>query len=623
MEASSYVCDDEAVAAGRANVSVLAESTMRLLGFEVLDSDSSYSVKPTANAALLIQNAGHDDTVVQMVSLYQALALRKDGSFRNDIEETLEAFFDTKNQSISAHDKTLVWASILPVLISQASMSGAFTTVKKLNAAYRSLGLHWPNARFDVMCDVSDRISDVHLQFSPDVLLSGGKVAVSGEAHCLGRTPDEPDNTAETECAKPVCFAVQVGYPLPMMPLDAVLAQTLWGLEEKDNDEITAGMGQIVDDLKVMSQTEELSSKWADRWLDPTLELQMTRLMTIELVALEQHRFMELSRLERMIGQIFKGAVFYKRLELYLHHKEDADKAFAQVYSRLMQDHRSEYEWIVKNFTPKKRKNLDKAFQNWTRKIGKTVIVYRRLLAGLTAWSEGRYEKAAFYIGDVIEKRTIVAHPQLYSLGLLLRAVSGEGLSQETLAYFTRVMLLKVPALMYQTLTEAARFLSKSNRREVVTAVRQYAPSLVPREVARFYLAYENEFRSGLTAQQIAGFDAWLDTIISGTESIAEREQRLMQWYGDLLLLEDWPGVADLSQRITSDVSINQQWRDIFAIAKNHALALAAQNPDLLQQESEIVVPSDVASCLAAKTDKLSGLERSRTWLAALQKCLK
>ena len=622
MEASSYVCDDAAVAAGRANVPALAEATLRSLGFEVLDSEKSVSVKPTPNAALLIQSAGYDDVVVQMVSMYQALAHRRDGSFGNDIDEILETFFDTGNQSISAHDKTVVWASILPVLISQASLSGAFTTVKKLHSVYRSLGLHWPNARFDVLCTASNEISDVRLQFSPEVLLNGGTVDVSGDAHCLDRQSDDSDIAAVPNETRPVCTAIQVDYPLPVIPLDAVLAQTLWGLGEKDNDDITAGMGQILDNLKVMSQTEDLSVKWSERWMDPVLDVQMSRLMTIELVALEQHRFMELSRLERQIGQIFKGASFYRRLELYLHAGQDSDAAFAQVYGRLMEEHRSEYEWIVKNFAPKKRKKLDKAFQSWTHKISKTAIIYRRLLAGLTAWSEGRYDKAVYYFGDVTEKRSIIVHPQLYSLGVLMRAARGEGLSQETLSYYTRVMLLKVPALMYQTMTEAARFLSKSNRKDVVTAVRQYAPALVPYEVARFYLAYEHEFRSELNAQQIAGIDAWLDAIVSGTESMDERKKRLMLWYGDLLQIEDWAGIAALSRRISSDTTMDQQWRDIFAIAGGHAMALVSQNPDVVQPESGIEMPQNMASCLSSKTEKLSGLERSRAWLGLLLQCL-
>ena len=101
-----------------------------------------------------------------------------------------------------------------------------------------------------------------------------------------------------------------------------------------------------------------------------------------------------------------------------------------------------------------------------------------------------------------------------------------------------------------------------------------------------------------------------------------ERKKRLMLWYGDLLQIEDWAGIAALSRRISSDTTMNQQWRDIFAIAGGHAMALVSQNPDVVQPESGIEMPQNMASCLSSKTEKLSGLERSRAWLGLLLQCL-
>ena len=617
---NANICNDTVISEANANIPKLTEKALNDLGFEVTKNADQFHVTPRTDAASRIQSLGQDEVIVQLLNLYQALSRRSAGSFEEH-DETFDVFFDIPNDTISAHDKTIIWATVLPMLIAHANQSGDYLTAKKLNAAYRTLKLHWSNTRFDIICTQTDDISFANMQFPLTALTSGGPVDIHGGARCLQNNQSNiiTDNP-QTELS---CTVIEAVSPVQQTALDEILVKTLWGLNQKDTEDIAVGMGEIQDNLKVWSQNEDLASKWDENWLDPQISAMMCRMMTIELKALELHRFVEISRLEHQIGQIFKGATFYKRLKLYLNCSTDPDADFAQAYAQQIQSYRSEFDWIIKHFSPKNRKKFDKAFQTWTRKISKAVEIHRRLLAGLVAWSEGNYAKATLYIGDITDKRSIISHPQLYSLNLLLQKKKKKTLSQETLAYYSRVMLLKMPALMYQTLTEAGRFLNKESRREVVAAVRQYTPSLVPHEIAKFYLAYENEFKSSMTPEQCISFDVWQDTMVSATESKAERDARLMRWYNDLLKSENWSGIVDLSSRITSDTAIDQQWRDIFTIASLQAQALAAQNPEISKQNDTTSLQPDTASCLSAKTSKLSGLEFSKAWLKRLPGCLK
>ena len=590
-----------------------AEGGLCALGFEVLGHDIPLEVHAGQDVSSLIQAVARDDELLQMMSLYRAFEAKRGVALDAVIDDALESFFDSRNDTIPAQHKSIILATLLPMLISHAKDSGAFITAKKLNAIYDSLHLHISNTRYDIACTMADADYAVSMLFPVETLQESGFVSAAGFTKCPSAAAESEQSDAQDGL---FCNVFERSVPDAQASQNDVLFQTLWGLLEKDNDVIVTGMGRLIDYLVKLDESRDLSAVWADRWQDADIENMMCQVMTLELLALEQHRFVELSRLERQITRLFKGATFYKRLSLYPGCRMNAD--FGTVSRRLMTDHRSEIDWMIKHFAPKSRKKVDKPFREWTRKIAKTSIIFRRLLAALTMWSEGAYGKAILFAGDVAEKRSIVAHPQLYSLYLLLHVAGGDGLELNTLDYFTRVMLLKVPALMYQTLVEMVQFLDKESRLAVVQAVRKYAPSLVPHEIARFYIAYEPEFRKSMDAAHRIQFDAWLDRIASDSGSMQTRKTSILRWYNDLIEAKDWNAIIRLSQKIVSDASLDDAWHCAFAMAGTYARQLTdGSGPDLENVDDVCAVDSDVRACIGKQ-----GSSNPRDGIKAVSKCV-
>ncbi|MBQ9394265.1 MAG: hypothetical protein IJU23_01960 [Proteobacteria bacterium] len=533
----------------------LTESEQSLVSALGLDGNSFSDI-----ALSRVRSFSQDKNLDYLLSLYQAYRAARNASGMLDESELL-TLLDEEND-LDARDRVAVMQTILPLLIDYAVSERDPITIRKYSAQSGSYERLWPGQRFHIVCQHDESAIEFGLNHSGDLLnITGLKPLLP-----LCRNDVMPE-TPSTEQNAVICYAIR-GIESPEFTaesMDRVLSRTLSALISKDNQLCAIEVRHLIDAVSRLKEWQK--SDGNDSENSALNEQWLCQLHVIGLLLLEQHRFAELMRLERGIQAAFKDGGFVNRLSLKC--SNTLKQPFSDTYSRLETDYSNAYAWVKKQFQPKNIKNLDKNFKAWTKKGTANVKLTRRLIVMWALWSEGKYQKAAELAGNVTEGKSRLVHPQLHSLDVILKAASGEEISQEALETYIRVINLKSPWLVYQALSEAGRLFSKSQRKLAVSIMRLYNPADASADAALFYREYEKEIRENMSVQHLSRIDAWLETELRITESPDEANRRRVQWLKDLIAAENWQEIAGLSNLSLDDSP--EEWHNFWANVECHA----------------------------------------------------
>ena len=506
-----------------------------------------------------IRSFSQDKTLDYLLSVYQAYQSARNSSGMLDESELL-TLLDEENE-LDARDRVTVVQTILPLLVDYAVSEGEASTIRRFSSQLRTYERLWPGQRFHIVCQQDETA----IAFGLKLKERDNHWNVMGLKPLIEVCRDEvkPD-APSTEQTPVICYAVRGIESNSLTPesWENVLSRTLAALLSKDNQLVAMEMRHLLEavgslkDLPNADSSDVLNEQW------------LSRLHVISLLLLEQHRFIELMRLERGIQDVFKDGKFVNRLSLkcqdHLNHPQ-----FSETYTRLETDYGNAYAWVKKQFAPKNIKKLDKNFKAWTKKGTANVKLLRRLIVMWALWSEGKYAQAAEVAGNVTEGKSRLVHPQLHSLDVILKAASGEEISQQALETYVRVIYLKSPWLTYQALSEAGHLFSKSQRKLAVSIMRQYNPADASTEAALFYREYEKEIREDMNVQHLSRIDAWLETELRAIENQADANQRRIRWLRDLIAEENWQEISGLSDLSIQDTP--EEWRDFWKHVECHA----------------------------------------------------
>ncbi len=503
----------------------------------------------TSKTSQQIASLSQSHSLKVMLDLYEKYRNSSNVSVEWVLDDELEALFSSTE--LTAEEKLGIYQAIHPLLVRQALGAQSVVSARKLRYSGQSMSrLHIEP--MGIECVFGQR----GIKFGLDSLDEGQKLN--------GRMIEvAPSDVSEYgfESSQMVCSAVPLAASQEHLIDDFqdVMTEALVALNAKDNDYIIESIHRLDTYLMGISRRLGYVASWNEHWHDAPISDWLCRLHVISLLLLEQDRFAELSSLERSIQAAFPKNGFYDRVVSQGMCQKHLPGGFRETFSRLTSENGNNYDWIAKHFSPKGLKKLDKNFSSWT-KVGKKkketkAIFDRRLLASWTAWCLGDYGRSERYAGNVTENRSRIVHPQLHSFGVMLSAVRGEVMDREALETYVRVVRLKSPALVYQTLSEAGRFWNKEMRQLAVDVIRQYPPGDAGPQAARLYLEYSEEMRDGMSAAHRIEIDKWLETEVRLAESDTGASRRRLVWLDDLVSNEDWPGIVRLSEIAGGDIT--------------------------------------------------------------------
>ncbi len=524
---------------------------MTLIGLAPTEEENTFV--STDSTHKTIHALSNDPKLDQLLTLYEQYLEHSFVAEPSILNDAMDALFS--HPDLNQKEKIAVFLTMSPYLIEHARSSGDMVTCRKLQQNAQSMQRLWPK-QLNIVCADDSR----EIRFSLSHLVRGH----ISQANMIKALPCMPNQSSKPlSCQSYVTDLSNWG-----ASLDHLLEDALWALNQKDNEFTIQAMANLGRELKRLNASNAQTVQDGNAADDENIQKMLCQSQVIEILALEQTRFAELAAFEADL-QKMTGTSFYDRLKSQKSCQLSGN--FASTFARLKTDHASTIKWLTDNFDPKKRKKLDKALTAWTKKGTKYVRSQRRLWASWTAWSLGEYNLAAKAAGDVMDGKSRLVHPQLYSYDLMLKAIKREFPALENLQTYARLMNLKSPALVYQTLTQCARWLSSSEKKDVVEAVRPYSPSQASYEAAEFFMAYSDELRTNMNAAHRVAVDSWLETEVASTESTEAKQQRRLIWLNDAVEAQTWDDALQVSE--TSIASASTQKDEVFwCLSANNAL---------------------------------------------------
>ncbi|MBO4349959.1 MAG: hypothetical protein J6A01_03310 [Proteobacteria bacterium] len=524
---------------------------MTLLGLAPTEEEDAFVSTDSTHKA--IRALSNDPKLDQLLTLFEQYLAHSVVAEPSIMDDAVDALFS--HPDLNQKEKIAVFLTISPYLIEHARSSGDLVTCRKLQQTAQSMQRLWPK-QLNIVCSDDSR----EYRFSLSHLVRGH---ISQTNMLKAKPCRQNQSPTPLNCQSYAADLSDWG-----ASLDHLLEDALWALNQKDNEFTIQAMANLGRELKRLNASYGGLPQNGDSTDDENIQKTLCQSQVIEILALEQTRFAELAAFEADL-QKTTGTTFYDRLKNLK--SCQLSENFASTLARLRTDHASTIKWLSDNFDPKKRKKLDKALTAWTKKGTPYVRLQRRLWASWTAWSLGEYTLAAKAAGDVMDGKSKLVHPQLYSYDLILKAIKREFPALENLQTYTRLMNLKSPALVYQTLTQCARWLSTSEKKDVVEAVRPYSPSQASYEAAEFFMAYSDELRTNMNAAHRAAVDSWLETEIALTESPEAKQQRRLTWLKDAVEAQTWDNALQVSE--TAIASAPTKKDEVFwCLSANHAL---------------------------------------------------
>lgn len=556
-ETSPYPMDDKDIE----NIHHFAAT----LGFYAELNRDHYHIVPNGDVlqALKTHAALSDEPLRVVLALFLKLREVSGVSQSEVLEDELHALF-RETTSLSEAKKLAIYYAILPDLMKHAHDSGAQTTMRNLNEIAHSLRRNRLSTNMSIVCSqlIGDRMYSLQFDASN---LSNHRSPAQLYRYTICAPDEMPDNRlltntdAQVTCQSSFQPIIEDNRAL----LHAGLSQALVALSVKDHTAISSSLATV---------TQALGALHGAR----LSEDEMCQISTIYMISFEQDRFAELDRLDQALRMFYPQASFYDHILRFRTCQTAVfDRDSNAVAQRLWTENQEKYEWIIRNFHPKERKNLSKNFKRWTKSKRSKMNLPRRLIASWTLWSMGDYARAAAFAGDIAKGKSTIAHPQLNSYALMLKIAQGEPLSEPFFSHYVRAMMLKNAPLAYQTMTAAARLLPQSpdaQRTMIADVFRTYPASNAPYDAALFFEAYEDELKKPLDEQQRADIDIWLDTELARSLPSCELTRRRLK------SIETWSKngnetlIYELSLRALSENPapfVRELWEQIRILSEN------------------------------------------------------
>lgn len=611
-----------------AEIQRIAADSLALLGFKVKNTSPGIQIK---SGHTPIPSQYLEDRVLKTImSLYSVFLRERSLTSESILNEEFENLFSDQENDLENSSLLTVYNTLLPDMMHHAVASGSPIASHKLRESQISLNTYGTGNICRIHCTQTTSGQNISIRFSANAVISEHyqDVEIQRTLQC----PQNPEELHfdrgnwEDESILCHCEPVFQTPPAPNDYFQNALNETLQNLIDKDNDGIAQAMGDLSDALNLIYNRYGYIAVWNDHWEHAPVNSWLCQIQTIELLALEQQRMIEIARLERSLQKVFGKTTFYQRLSDFDTCRHKLSGKFAETASNLYADHHEDYRWIIRNFAPKNEKKLGTAFSKWTHRISKAIRLERTLLAAATAWSNQKYSAAVHYAFEVTDSRQMIIHPQLNSFHQLLTIIRDGSLPQNTTENYTRVMLLKSPALVYQMFSEASHFLNKSERSFVVDTVRQYPATLFPMEAARFFETYESDFRQGLSAQKRSDFNAWMEHTRNKFLPPKQRMKRRIKWIQDLVSLKNWLEIEQASSYILiHDTELTPTERSHFAEISTLAqfIRLKSQEPSVKYPDTSWILPRDEKfdECLQKQSPERSTTVHAIAHIQSILKC--
>lgn len=585
----------------------------------------------TREALSRVRELSRDFGLTAMLALYEEY-LEESKSSRGDLlEESMNALFERTD--LAYEQKIGIYLTLDEDLMSHATSSRSLVRLRKLRSVSRSISRLWPGYELGVECvegDLSYRFRLSSLE--PGQAMQGGMIREKYEkivesapivadegADAVTHTMVDVENLVALAVDRALeappeaaCGVIAMKKPDPPLHdfVDEAMNDAIWGLGIKDGDFIIDSMARLWAGLEGVRARYGFVASWNDHWKDAPVEKWACQLHVIELLLHEQDRYIDLMHLDRLMSQLFAGSTYYGRLKRHGVCESQLKGEFLTRFQDLRKAHGEAYDWVVQQFAPENAKKLDKTFQSWTKRGKSNVRHAKRLFGFWASWSNGDYERASRYAGDIIEKRARIAHPQLHSLNIVLSAYRGETWPREDVNAYIRVLRLKFPSLPYDAFREAYGWMKPEQRTMVAEVMRTYDPSFASHAAASFFETYANELRVGMNAAHRVAIDAWMDFELRSGESALETNRRRLTWFKDLHDSEDWSGLERLS-RVGVAEAPNALWRSFWKMAGDCA---HARRTGVLP---EALSDWDWGDCHLRVDEKLS----PQSWLQRASRC--
>lgn len=506
-------------------------SELEMARFNILLSIFDMKLTPDGKAVVSSENSAalfkeyaiiKNDILKYLINLFDELEQNKNISSDQISDETIEAFFNNQNITLTSEEKVGIYATLLPYLLARARVSSSASKVRNLLEVKRTVRRDGIFGQMEVVCRVRYEDGVYRMAFPFDVFFMK-KAAIQMD---LG---SEPNPAREDHCESGGIYCEgRFSQSLGSAPagLDEILDMALFSLLAKDNTAID----ESLEALCLALERRRLSRGFGMSVALPC------ELQTIVLLGMEQHRFAMLQRLERDILELYPQASFGVRLAGYEACGASLSGEMRLVYDRLWAENGEAYRWVNHHFTAKRMKSLDKAVAVWTKPTRRDDRLTRRVLASWTALQMGDVQRALKFAGNLTKGRSALVHPQLNAYAWMLELAGVDApVAWDRLESFVRTAFLKTPPLAYQMFSAVAAWMDRAKRRSIVGMMRRYSPMLSPWAAAQFYVAYEDEFRRQLDAGQQIPIEVWLDGERARGEDLCAMERRRMAAFDRLV----------------------------------------------------------------------------------------
>lgn len=536
------------------------------LGFE-LESHKrpgAYRLNARENARSQFESLAivEDPALRLLLKLYDEMKAESAVTRSSILNESLEELFRPEEGAISEQMKISIYATALPWMMEHAYLSGSMSTLRKSHEIWESIRRRPEGSGLEISCSLTRNGQAYAITFPVNVW----------NGHPVDASLTKRDDTTSSRFLDGaiVCHSQHApSIRVPAQDIESGLQYAQLALRSRDSDGITESLEQLTRGLESLARRRDVYRN--EKWMCP--------LQTVELMALEQHRFAELDRLGRAMSRAFPGSGFYERLNAFESCLNHAEGGFELDARRLWEAYGQEYHWVLAHFAPKHIKTLDKSFMSWVKSRKSNAYLSRRLLGSWMAWNMGDIDRAARFAGNFVKNKPRLVHPQLNSYDLILKYAQGIDIPREFVSSYVYAIMLKNPPLVYRTFEVASRYMTPSQRTEVTDIVRNYSPALAPAAAARFYLAFAPELQQGMDETQRTAVDAWLDVELQDSETPCETLRRRYTWAKKLSQHKDFKGIHRIAKMTLEKNDLSMRWRKVWLAIAQYAENASRDKP--------------------------------------------
>lgn len=592
-----------------------------------------WTMTPESFSAL--KRAAVDKRTLKIVELLEDFSALAWVDLEAPLEETIETLF-SEEDGLNKNDKYVVFASILPLLERHALEAQSTVRIKKLRQVRQTIERYLPDAKCDIICHYDSYGDDV-LRFErnelwlnlEELLLPQGFaprlqiVEVTSQA-----SHDQTDPKLQADKLR--CYAAPAyddGLNALFAPqhVEDKLEALRLSLFSRDSDAIDESLLELVEIFESFKNHHGVLAPPNDHWQEAPIDAWQCTLQCLSMELIEQHRMVAALYLDQAIQGVFWGSDFYARLSQWKQCAGKIPAKFRRNYDDIESLRGSEIRWVQKNFAPKHKRGLRRAFSAWTKRVPKDTQLYRSLIASFTSFSQGDLGSASRLGQGISDKRPLRHNPQIHAYAFVLNALEDRIPDAPALELFAASLDDKALNHAYLSFAISAPYLSSSHKMQITDVVRTKPASRAPHGAARFFEAYQTELLSPFKPKDRAGLLHWLDLQLHKREAPVQSQIRREYWLLELVSAKDWSGVEKLAQYIQNDAQATPFYRQLFAEVAHIAASQSQTHVTDIAFEAAKDRSKAFDQCQADALDaaKDGGKDSALIYLESLPKCLK